>query len=121
MRLSECAPIILGIIKSHSEINAKEIAKIAGLAVRRVYDITTVLQSLDLINVGHSGNYTRRYKIFSWKGRNEGSDKVKFNTNRLMISCVNGTIVKVKNSLTSVIIEGSHNLSVENHINYHQQ
>ncbi len=114
MRLSEIAPIILNIIKSHRNINAKDIARISGIAVRRIYDITTVLQSLDLINVAHIGNYTRRYKTFSWKGNHSvGDAKIRFNTNILKVSCVNGSIVKVKNSPTSIIIEGSHNLSVE--------
>lgn len=117
MKLSETAPIILNIIKTSRKINAINIAKISGLTIRRIYDVTTVLEALDLVDIENPKK--GRGKIYVWRGTEDNKDtkgfvkKVKFNSRQIKISCINGTIVKIKNDPIAVIIEGSHNLTVE--------
>ncbi len=118
MRLSETAPIILNIIKNNRRVNAKEISKISGLAIRRVYDVTIVLEALELVDVDYSREKTKPTKIFIWRGLKIANKKVKANSRKIKVSCVNGTIIRIQNRPIDIIIEGSHNLTVENYVDH---
>ena len=120
MKLSETAPIILNIIKTSRKINAINIAKISGLTIRRIYDVTTVLEALDLVDIENPKK--GRGKIYVWRGTENNKNtkdtkgfvkKIKFNSRQIKISCVNGTINRIQNNPIDVIITGSHNLTVE--------
>ena len=118
MKLSKIAPIVLNIIKTNRSVNAKDIARISGIALRRVYDITTVLEALDLIDIEKPRGWE---KEFVWRGTKAIGKKVKFNSSKIKIFCVNGTITRIQNNPIVVIIEGSHNLTVENYVEFFKQ
>lgn len=121
MKITEIAPLVLNIIKNNRKVNAKDISRISGLPIRRIYDITVVLEALELVDVDYSNEITNRSKIFTWRENNAAQladTRIKLNSRKIKVFCVNGTITRIQNNPMFIIIEGSHNLTVEKQVDF---
>jgi hypothetical protein len=116
--MKESAPLIMKLIKKEKKITAPNIARILDIPIRRVYDVTILLEALELIKVKRG-----RAKLYIWKTSFGGDiETMYFNTNRIKITAsMRGTITKVKNHPEKIIVEGSTNLIAENYVDYLQQ
>lgn len=119
MKMSEAAPIIFKIIKNSRRIKAIDIARKSGIAIRRVYDVTILLESLKLVDTELPEHGWA--KIYVWQGTNRVGKTVKFNSNQVKVFCNEGHITKIQNKPTEIIIQGSHNLTVENYVEFLEQ
>ena len=115
MKMAETTKIIFNLIKAYRRIKAYKIAALTGIKIRRVYDVTIILENLDLIDIEKSKG--SKAKIYVWRGTQSNGKTVKFNTNKIRIDTA-GIITSISNNGTYAIVEASDKLTVQNYVGY---
>ena len=111
--MTEIAPIVLDIIKTYRRVTSQKIFIISGITKRRIYDVTVILEALKMIRIELPKK--GKGKIYVWCGTSIKKEGKKINSNKIKVSCENGSITRVQNNPVNILIEASHNITVENY------
>ncbi len=116
MKLHEATLIIMDMIKTRGRIKTKEIVEKTNIPRRRIYDVTIMLNALNLIDIkrttyGHG-------KMYMWKEKSsKEGEGVVFNATKIKIE-TKGAITSISNRGTSVVVEATHKLRVQKYEDY---
>ena len=115
MKMTEATPLIFNLIKTYRRIRADKIAELTGIKIRRVYDVTIILETLNLVDVEKPEKGWA--KIYVWRGTQRNGKAVTFNTHKIRIN-TDGIITSISNNGTYAIVEASDKLEVQNYVGY---